>query len=1404
MEKDNNENVLKILKKSNEVHFCLLVLLYYHKNVNKLIDLDQIVGENPQKLFSDLPSGMTRFLKKYDSEYKLTLMIEGKLADILKQKYSYLNENIKSIFSLWKILFRNFADLSVSDFELFIEIFSELNILSLGELKNLLYVGENFNENLMHELLFILMQINNYQEIHIINYNEGNININKCLENIKDDLCYIDEDILEAMMKRVIIIEEAQLNFEYLYHYVDQNSNNKFIIINGIERLVKDSGNSIFDIKMQESGLNFHMSGNINWSLFLKEINKLYELLKGKNTYLLIAYFIDNILDDARQNLKQFYSDNMFFDILYDYTTHAFNGCSKDEKLNKELLNHILNDNNAYDKILANEKELSECDFIILKVYYFLFYNDYYHAMRELEKLPEDVDNYFKFLLAELYNITGETNLAYTILIDIYKTDKYFPNIISSIVYSLRYNDDKNRELLWIKKGLAMNPKDTTMVMCLANHYTGIEDFLESANQWKALYNLTNDIFYALLYEINLILSSANKKQIKNIDLWVSEKVSIYPQYKDEIYSRIGNIIYDKINKEEALSYLEKVTESYDESFCVSVVKIIEIYYKIYSRKIDRKVNLNDIQFFVQKLTDNVIILTYVSHSVYSWSDYIHKLFTYDKWVESSSLILLSCLLKLVKRYINGETKGSRFSVDEKHLNDFESSFDNYEDQIIPNLEVLNRDEYLLLLLIQAKIKISEGEIQLANDIAYTLFKLANTYEEHYYKNISMCFGLLIWSSSSMAIGAYAEGILSFVAAADRLLEINESVILHETEIVFEQFYYLYNRSFRADLDLSDLLLLENYFDKLNYPKILIYHILGRYEDIIKQEPKEFGNLINQMEEANIIILADKESLNTIICYDALISSYYEIGELDKARIYLRRLYPTINITLTKHIDSAHLFLMRYSNILMDLKDYDFSIEIFKSSLLFIEKLRGMSFSSERSYLGDSVDTIIRRIIYIICEKNNLTGDRLETDRLLAKLMINLVPKAIIEERNGNYAMVFDEILFSKEKEYYQLFDLLNNVKNKSIGNSFYKQIADQFFETKRYLEKNHPKFKHLQSYSLIDCNDDNIFAFLGSKLEEGEMFYRNILVEEYVVHILVKKGSYRIYSDKINLDELSEKLECLEIMINDSVHNLSNSDFSTYVYLFEKLTGILFKPLISQLDSIDSLYYMPDYKLLHITPNFIRINDKWGIECFNRIELVIDYNNIGKSEKRSNVFGNKFFVSESTKGGLQEIKKTVDKFPSFTKLAEDESGRIVIHEQINTLIVAAHGISKEFGELYHGAKKLELSRKKQINLNEFIELRASTIENAIIIACSGGTPTNDKIERNNGVWDSMLKKSVRNVLYCKWDVSTQHTNELLSIILQEMCLNKRSLSEALNLAQRKLMSLNPILWSGLEVWKNY
>lgn len=38
---DSNEELFQVLKEYDKLHFCMLVILYYHKNINKIIDTNQ-------------------------------------------------------------------------------------------------------------------------------------------------------------------------------------------------------------------------------------------------------------------------------------------------------------------------------------------------------------------------------------------------------------------------------------------------------------------------------------------------------------------------------------------------------------------------------------------------------------------------------------------------------------------------------------------------------------------------------------------------------------------------------------------------------------------------------------------------------------------------------------------------------------------------------------------------------------------------------------------------------------------------------------------------------------------------------------------------------------------------------------------------------------------------------------------------------------------------------------------------------------------------------------------------------------------------------------------------------------------------------------------------------------------
>lgn len=1401
----DDEKFMKMLQYHNDLHFCLLIVLYYKRTSQPINHLEQLTDNFPENILADLPPAIQKLLELYDFEKKLSLIKKEKYKELLSEKYDYLTREITTAFSLWKILFRHFAKLAAEAPELPGEIFSSLKLPFIGELKNSLYAGENFTNDTLSELLCILVQIRNYEEIHIINYEEGAVQIPKCLENVRNDL-FFSKDLIDSMLQRITVVQDAPFSFSYLYQYVEHHASQAFILIIGMERFVEFQNNGEIHMQLANSSLHLHTSDDADWKKLLDRLCRLHALIKDHSSFLFSVYFIDRQPDDSIQNMMQYYSDTMSFNLFIDESRTASSISDREKTLYKEIWHRILQNDHPYERILECEKQLSIVNFKTLKAHYYLSQNDYIHAIAELEQLKEHADCSSNMLLAQLYLMSGTASKAYAILKELYQADRYYPNLMHSILYALETSDNTKEQFLWIQKGLALYPDDPVIVQYLANYYTKHERYLEAADAWKTYYDLTKDPFYILLYEINILLSSLDKSQFRYVSSWVNEKVYLYPQYADEIYSRIGNILYDKQSHEKALPYFEKVRESFDEPYCSIVNKKMSIYYHMYFKKSSRNVSQTQMADFISKLIRHLLIITYCEQSVYAWSRYIQQSFSYGQWETLLRQMTADCLLKLAGSYLNEPGKDTGLRVQESSIADFDSLFEHYEGGMVPNQEKMNIDERLILTLSHGKAKISQGDIQAANDTAYTCFRLAGNFEDPYYKTISMCFGLLLWSDASMAIGAYAKSMLSFLAAAESLLNINETVLLHTYGIVFEQFLYLYLTSPEITLDAENKTLLEKYFNQIQKPKVILYYLSGMYADIIQMNPPAVKKSIEMMEEANIFISTKEEDLPGVLFIDSLILSFAKTGEPDMAATYIRRFYPAIAKTLSCSIHIAHFFLLRYLDILAAAKDDPLAVLLFLELRSILEKLREVSFSEERSFLGTSLDRIYRKMLPILCKKANMSQGELTSDDLCNCILIDFVPKSIIEERNRNREMAADASLSEKEQQYYQLFDLLNQVKDKTMNHPVYRTIADEFLTLKTYLEQNDPKFKPLKAYTLIGCHDENPFRFLSHKLEKGELFYRNILTEDMLVHIWVDKTSFQVSCEAIHTDQLHALLNQWDTMVNEPVWKLEETVLSDYIHLFEEITQMLFGPLLNKINTepFQTLYYMPDYLLRYVTPNFLRIDDKWGVEYFQNIELVIDYNNIGNHKRNPHSSVNRFFASKSTKGGSQKIRKTLLDFPSYSELTPDEDGHIRLNEPVNMLVIAAHGISQAYGQSYYGARKLEVSAKKQTDLNEWILFHSFAVEHALIIACSGGTPTDEKIEQNHGVWNAILKNNVNDILLCKWDVSTEHTNRLLAKILLEMQDGKCLLSEALNKAQRELTDLNPALWAGLEVWKNH
>ncbi|BCN30126.1 tetratricopeptide repeat protein [Anaeromicropila herbilytica] len=1383
---------------------CTLLLMFYKSSEKKIVNIYVLSRMQVKDIYKELPFEVNVVLDEYNFKRNIKKIDTQTLQDI----YDFCNEHIlnetSSFFGILKILLIDFDWLNTKiEQDKIDKCISALNLLNLRQFKELLLFSDKFNNTTISELLTLLLYIGNFDKIHIICFDntlfDYDVSVNKIIKALLQDLEMTESELREIVTTNIIEINHPHMNFDFLDNFILNNCENQFIMVIGINRFISYKKTSDITVNIMDSQLQLHHSENIDWVNFVNHLDKLFSYVNGKSSWLTVVYNDENLIDRAVEIVTELSFDLKTFDIAADHFTYT----DSDRNILYNKLFEQIELNNECDflnLIEKNKSSISDEHIVKLNSYFHLANNDYINAIYALETLPDDSNLANKFLLGTLYNRTGCTDKAFSLYQDIYSKDKFYPNLINEIILSLEHCGDEIKLFEWIEKGLELNPDDILVLTHLGNYYSRNAMYLKAAKTWAKLYELTYEPFNNLLREINILLSDIKNTSMEIIKLWLDEKIVQYAQFKDEIYYRIGLIIYDEKRKDDSLPFFEKVISKFDNSITYNTsLKIVELHHRKCFRFTKKEISDQEALGFIEVLINNIVTLTYGSKTVYIWSKYIENTYSYSTWKKYLNELLFKYLCIWEEKVFDDDHNKTILNINEN--SELESKFEIIGKMYMPNLESCSLDERLLLMLVQAQTEASKGNLQMSNDVAFTFFKLSHDLNNEY-KNVAISFGLLSWSNTCFKIGAVVEGILSFIAAMNQGININEYYLAMKFYMI-NIFEYLYDSSNDLFLNSEQKKLLERYFTLLDYPKSLFFSITKEYDKVLEVESKEITNFINLKKKFNtqLIINFKDNDFNYILHIDNLINSYFMSGNIKNAIFYIDTFYSTLLLNLSEHQDVLHKFVIRWAEIYAMDSNFDKSIELLSQAVDAIEKLRRVSHKSERSFLGSELDKTYRKILLLLCRKNGSKKDFV-LNLSCVNAIINLIPKSIIEQKYQNYTVFLNDDLIVKEKRYNQLFNIIENMNNKTLSNPNYKEKVEEFLFLKDILEKNHPNYKPLPTYCLINNTENNSFLSISAKLEEGEIFYRNVLVGEFILHVTVTNHMQQVVTEKIDLSMLSILQKKLDNFINASIYELEKEVETEYTDLFEEISCTLFKPLIEQLVDFSTLYYMPDLTLTHITPNFLRTKGKWIIETLNNIELVIDYNDIGKTKfNTSQETECNYFVSDSSIGLLPSIKKTLSSIGYFKEVLP-RSGNIIVDKQLKTFVLAAHGISNQFGEEYYGAKNISLSKKKQVDLSEFINIY-SNIDNMIVLACSGGTPTEDRIECDNGVWASLFNKDIKFILYCKWDVSTKHTNLMLSEILGFMNNSDVLLSEALIKAQRNFTSINPVLWAGLEVWKN-
>jgi tetratricopeptide (TPR) repeat protein len=574
------------------------------------------------------------------------------------------------------------------------------------------------------------------KKIYIISYN--NIVFNK------DDYHEIVTSLTKAnkseLIEKLIYIDNPLKHFEYLESIIDGVEKKSFVLLIGIEKLVTlISDNAISKTFFQNAEINLHTPYSANWNEFVNMIDNLYSKCSSVKVNITSIFALEdahnpvNYICEASKELDSFDIISIACDEnpVIAQTFDLLDSYSKGE----------LDESKFINTLNTNKNKLGSDNYFLILAVKALMDNDYIVAEEYLRNLTSNVHPANMLLIANLYINIKEYEKAYEILVKIYDYDKYLNGLMPAILETVINLDENDLVEDWLNRAFQINNLDIEIIRYAANYYTRNGKYAESAEKWEQLYNLTKNIEYKLLCEINKILERVNECEVSQIVQTLEGYAQKYPKIKNEVYYRIGLILMEyKKNYNKSLEYFLKVDNNMTTSYAYDAA--IERL-KIYKDKIlkvnvtDKKISDESLKVFAMELIRDVGVLTYKNQSNNMWSKYIEDTFHYEEWKR----IILEILVEKIYQW----SKMEKSLFDETKI-----PLDLIEDELNKSIVEVDGENFLhfekqeqniLMRFFYAIASISEGEFQKANDMIFTLFKLAY-YSRDDIKGLSIILGL--------------------------------------------------------------------------------------------------------------------------------------------------------------------------------------------------------------------------------------------------------------------------------------------------------------------------------------------------------------------------------------------------------------------------------------------------------------------------------------------------------------------------------------------------------------------------------------------------------------------------------------------------------------------------------------
>ncbi|WP_159887983.1 tetratricopeptide repeat protein [Paenibacillus puerhi] len=1282
----------------------------------------------------------------------------------------------------------------------------KLKIFPTHRTDSLLVISDE-NQTILAQHLVLFQLSIGMDKIHIVSYDHKIFGQTDYLNLIST----LKRRKLQDYIYRLEFEGDPVLNYSYLASILDKMDENTFLLIIGINKFVSpNKDKAIGTTTFREGKLNLHTPNTVNWHEFIQGVDHVFVKSEEKNIHTTMIYTLDDIYDPT-QLINNAASDVDSFGI-FSITTPKPVEFNEVYDLLHELSEGLVDDK-TFEAALAKNKEVIGDD-----NYYFalgikcLTKNDYITAEKHFKLMSDNMPLANRLLIANLYMNKKQYPQAMEILMGLYENDKYLPNLMPAILRVVAQVGDNQLVDEWLDKALQINNEDPEVVHYAAHYFTSNGKYLESAEKWNELYQLTNDILFKLLHEINIILSNIDHYRESEIEQKLLSYAENHPEIASEVFFRLGLILYkDKKNSKEALPYFSKINRTIDASFaCEAAFQRLNILRNKLSET-HHSGKRKNIKEFAIELVSNIGVLTYKDQGNHKWSHYMEDTLPYVEWKKQLAEIIFE--------------KIEQWSTLDEALFIRTNMPDDIDESIFESIIQVEGQNYLsptdfreqvMLMFFSAMGLIEVGEFQQANDIIFTIFRLPSTANTEKDKNLAVIFGLLAWSSSNFKMGDEVESMAAGIAAIEMGIQWEE--ILYPFAFGFQNimdFLMDYTKNLQLDPDKKNSLcrLVDNLGDK--NLKLKYQYMTGEYDGIMDNRSeflKGLDRLWDEYPELEIVLNVPEEEEESFVNeLKILINTYICKGMEQKAHRYILKFSNSFQVNFINKISLSYRIYYEWAMILLRQKDYKHAKHFILRSIEQIEKIRTVYFKRERSFIGKQANMIYRTLLEIAGREFMESKDSaLLNMSYVRNGLVNIAPRAIIEQKLFNrFELASEEKigdLIRASNDYFDLFHVLQTMQQKGIVDEEYESLVSRFIECKRFLEENHPSFKSLPSYNILTehVSADHFHA-IRTKMNDDELLCQLVVLDNLLIYNFISKEQSEISVEEIDLAAYKDAFEVFKQNIYYDDYQLCQKQRNeAFIELCERLSSMLIKPLYSYLEEnkYKKLFFMPDLNLRYVSMNYMRYKNKWLIEWFDSIENIIDFKVIGSMSQTG--YGSKVvanFINKQDKS-LSQILHMIRQQEQI-EIQEVDSSFVEINDDLKTYIIVGHGNSEVNGYDYVGAKGIKKSKKMTIRLDEFLQVKGR-IENALVISCSGGTPVNDYVERNDGVWSSLFEKNIAYILYCKWDVSTEYTNQLLEKILHLMSENNHmSVSEALIQSQRELCSYHPILWAGLEVWKN-